>query len=105
MLLIQYRLVADRARADPGLHHRPVTVAAIALLIVNFLLVDSVFRRNTSRSAARISMTLAVITSILLAIKFWWQILIVAVFAIGLYLAVDNLRVLWATFRRPEGWG
>jgi hypothetical protein len=45
-------------------------------------------------------MTLAVITAILLIIEFWWQILIVAAFGIGLYLAVDNLRDLWAALRR-----
>jgi hypothetical protein len=79
-----------------------VAIAEIAVLVVTFLLVDSVFRRSVGRSATRIAMALAVIASILLLITFWWQILIVAVFGIGLYLAVDNLRDLWVALRRPR---
>jgi hypothetical protein len=73
----------------------PVTVAAIALHLVAFLLVDAFFRRSVARSAARIAVTLAVITSVLLFVSFWWQILIAALFVVGVYLAVDNLRDVW----------
>ena len=42
------------------------------------------------------------ITTILLLIKFWWQILIVVVLGIGLYLAVGNLRDLLRALRGPK---
>lgn len=79
-----------------------VALAAFAVLVVIFLLVDSVFRRNLGGMATRIAVTLAVITSVLLIVQFWQLIAILAVFGIGLYLAVDNLRDLWATFRHPR---
>jgi hypothetical protein len=79
-----------------------VSVASIAVLVVTFLLVDSVFRRSVAVNATRIAMVLAVITAILLVINFWGPILLVAVFGIGLYLAIDNLRDLWAALRRSR---
>ena len=79
-----------------------VSIAILAVLAVVFLLVDSVFRRSAVRSTTQIAMILAVITTILLAIKFWWQILIVLVLGIGLYLAVGNLRDLLRTLRGPK---
>lgn len=78
------------------------SIASIAMLVVMFVLVDSVFRRSVAVNAARIAVVLAVITAILLIITFWWPLLLVAVFGIGLYLAVDNLRDLWAALRRPK---
>lgn len=74
-------------------------LGALALMLVIFLLVDSAFRRNVTSDATKISITLAVITSVLLIITFWWQLSVAAIVGIGLYLAISNLRVLWASAR------
>jgi hypothetical protein len=78
------------------------SIALIAVLVVTFVLVDSLFRRSLAVNATRIAMTLAVITAVLLIIAFWWPLLLLVVFGLGLYLAIDNLRDLWAALKRPK---
>ncbi len=74
-------------------------LAALALMLVIFLLVDSAFRRNVASNATKISMTLAVISLVLLIVTFWHPISIAVIVGIGLYLAVSNLRSLSAAVR------
>jgi hypothetical protein len=74
-------------------------VVALGILVIAFLLIDSIFRRTVTQTATQISIMLAVITAVLLVVKFWWQALFLAVVVIALVLIRGNLQALWAVAR------
>lgn len=74
-------------------------VVALGILVITFLLIDSVFRRDVTQMATQIAIALAAITAVLLVVRYWWQVLFVVVIAIGLFLIRGNLQALWAVAR------
>lgn len=79
-----------------------MTPTLLMFLIVGFLLVDSLFRRNIAQTATQISITLAVITAVLLIVQFWWPLIVVSVVGVGLYLIRGNLVTLFAVSRSKK---
>jgi hypothetical protein len=63
-------------------------VAILAL----FLFLEAVFRGRLTRLVTSVTLGLAVIAAMILLYEFFWQILIVVVLAIGVYILWDNLR-------------
>lgn len=63
-------------------------VAILAL----FLFLEAAFRGRLSRLVTSVTLGLAVIAALILLYEFFWQILIVTVLAIGIYILWDNLR-------------
>jgi hypothetical protein len=74
-------------------------VVALGILVITFLLIDSVFRRDVTQMATQIAIALAAITTVLLVARYWWQVLFVVVIVIGFFLIRGNLQALWAVVR------
>jgi hypothetical protein len=71
----------------------------LGILVIAFLLIDSIFRRDVTQTATQIAIALAAITAVLLIARYWWQVLFGVVIIIGLFLIRGNLQALWTVFR------
>jgi hypothetical protein len=74
-------------------------LVAIGVLVIAFLLIDSIFRRSVTQTATQISIALAVVTAVLLVARYWWQVLLITVVVIALHLIHGNLQAIWAVVR------
>ena len=67
-----------------------VLVASIAL----FAFVEAGFRGRLTNLVGSVNVGLAVVSALVLAYEFFWQLVILAVLVVGLYVLWDNLREL-----------
>jgi hypothetical protein len=66
-------------------------VISVSLLVF----VESSFRGQITRLVTSVTIALAIVTALILIYEFFWYIVAVFVFVIGIYLLWDNLRELW----------
>jgi hypothetical protein len=64
----------------------------LAAILALFIFLEAAFRGRLTRLVTSLTLGLAVIAALILLYEFFWQILIVVVLAIGLYILWDNLR-------------
>ncbi|HSR33374.1 MAG TPA: hypothetical protein VLY63_22650, partial [Anaerolineae bacterium] len=67
-------------------------VAILAL----FLFLEAAFRGRLTHLVTGVTLGLVLICALVLLYEFFWQVVIVAVLAIGFYILWDNLREIWA---------
>jgi hypothetical protein len=65
-------------------------VGLVALLAA-FVVVEAIFRRGLTQLVTTVTVTLAVVSVLVLMYTFFWQIVVLAVLAAGLYLLWDNV--------------
>ena len=66
----------------------------LAVLVVLFLLFESVLRGAFVATASRIMLVLAILAALILLFHFWKYVLIAALLAMGIYLLVQRIREL-----------
>jgi hypothetical protein len=66
-----------------------------AVLIVGFVLLESVFRGTFSNTVSSLAVWLAVLTTIVLLLDFWKEIIVGALIAGGVVLLWQKVRELW----------
>jgi hypothetical protein len=71
-------------------------VVALAVILIFFVLIESVFRGTFTRTVNAISVILALIAFGILLYTFWWQAIVVGILAAGAFLLLENLRELRA---------
>jgi hypothetical protein len=64
----------------------------LGAILALFLFLEAAFRGRLTRLVTGVTLGLAVIATLILLYEFFWQILIVVVLAIGIYILWDNLR-------------
>ena len=69
-------------------------VAAIVVLFGIYLAIESFFRKDVAKLILRLSLVLAGITMLILAVTFLRELLLVALGALGLLLIADNVGEL-----------
>ena len=70
-------------------------VFALAGSIGLFLFVEAGFRGRLTNLVTSATLGLAVVSALILTYNFFWQIVVTAVIALGVYVLWDNLRELW----------
>jgi hypothetical protein len=63
-------------------------------LAATVLVVEAIFHRYLTKLVTRVTITLAVLSALVLIYTFFWQIVLVAILAAGLYLLWDNVSEL-----------
>jgi hypothetical protein len=71
-------------------HLTSMLVASIAL----FAFVEAGFRRRLTNLASSVNIGLAVVAALVIVYEFFWQLVILAVLVVGLYILWDNIREL-----------
>lgn len=69
-------------------------VAGLVLLLTAFIFIEAGFRRQLGRLISSLTIVLAVIAAAVLLYEFFWQLIVLGVVLIGLYLTWENLREL-----------
>jgi hypothetical protein len=69
-------------------------VAGLILLLTAFVFIEAGFRRQMGRLVSSITIVLALIAAGVILYEFFWQLIVVAVVLIGIYLTWENLREL-----------
>ena len=69
-------------------------VAGLGLLLTAFIFIEAGFRRQLGKLVSSITIALAVAAAGVLLYEFFWQLIIIGVVLIGLYLTWENLREL-----------
>lgn len=69
-------------------------VAGLGLLLTTFVFIEAGFRRQLGKLISSITIALAVIAAGVLLYEFFWQLIILGVVLIGVYLTWENLREL-----------
>jgi len=64
----------------------------LAAILGLFVFLEAAFRGRLTRLVTGVTLSLALVAALILLYEFFWQILIVAVLGIGLYILWDNLR-------------
>jgi hypothetical protein len=67
---------------------------ALAAAIALFLFVEAGFRGRLTNFVTSATIGLAVVAALVIIYEFFWQIVVAAVLALGLYVLWDNLREL-----------
>jgi hypothetical protein len=71
-------------------HLTSILVASIAL----FAFVEAGFRRRLTNLVSSANIGLAVVAALVIVYEFFWQLVILAVLVVGLYILWDNIREL-----------
>lgn len=69
-------------------------VAGVGMLLTAFVFIEAGFRRQLGRLISSITIVLAVLAAGILLYEFFWQLMVIGVVLIGLYLMWENLREL-----------
>jgi len=69
-------------------------VAGLSLLLTGFVFIEAGFRRQMGKLVSSITILLALIAAGVILYEFFWQLIVVAVVLIGIYLTWENLREL-----------
>ncbi|HEX2172338.1 MAG TPA: hypothetical protein VHL09_07830 [Dehalococcoidia bacterium] len=64
----------------------------VLTMILTFVLIEAISRRQLVGLITGLTITLAIVTTLVLVFEFFWQILVVLVLTAGLYLAWENLK-------------
>lgn len=73
---------------------RQYVVDGLAVMLGSFIFIEAVFRRQLVGLISTVTIGLAIVASGVLLYKYFWQILVIAILAAGLYLLWENLREL-----------
>jgi hypothetical protein len=71
---------------------REYLVFGLAAMIGLLVFLEAGFRRRLSRLISSLVIGLAIVSALILIFEFFWQILVVAVLAAGLYIMWENVR-------------
>jgi hypothetical protein len=85
-------LIVAVALVVAGVHE----LSAVVIVVAGAVLVDSILQGTVVRFLLNLTITLAVISTVVLAYTFFWQLLLVAIASTGLLVLVENLRELRA---------
>ncbi|MFN8484110.1 MAG: hypothetical protein U0768_13825 [Anaerolineae bacterium] len=77
-------------------------INALISVIVLFAVIEAVFQRRVANVIAVITVILALVTLVLLALTYWREMLVVGVLAAGIYLTWQNSKVAWAALRAGD---
>jgi hypothetical protein len=75
-------------------YQRQHLLSALVFAIALFAFVEAGFRRRLTRFIGSVNVGLAVVGSLVLLQHFFWQIIVLTVVAVGLYILWENLREL-----------
>jgi hypothetical protein len=75
-------------------YQREHLLSALVFAIALFAFVEAGFRRRLTRFIGSVNVGLAVVGSLILLQHFFWQIIVLTVVAVGLYILWENLREL-----------
>ena len=75
-------------------------VTAIVVLLASYIAIESFFDRNVGELLLRITVVLAIISSIILIGQYLREILLAGLFGLGLLLIFDNLGEVRRLIRR-----
>jgi len=73
---------------------RQYLLIGLAAMVGFILFVEAGFRRQLARLINSLSVGLAIISSLVLLFEFFWQVVVVSVLALGVFLIWENLREL-----------
>jgi hypothetical protein len=75
-------------------YQRQHLLATLVLTIAMFAFIEAGFRRRLTRFIVSVNIGLAIVGALVLLQHFFWQIIVLAVLAVGLYILWENLREL-----------
>jgi hypothetical protein len=75
-------------------YHRQHLLSALVFAIALFAFVEAGFRRRLTRFIGSVNVGLAVVGAVVLLQHFFWQIIVLTVVVVGLYILWENLREL-----------
>jgi hypothetical protein len=75
-------------------YQRQHLLSALVFAIAVFAFVEASFRKRLSRFMVSVSIGLSVVGAFVLFDRFFWQIIVLSVLAMGLYILWENLREL-----------
>jgi hypothetical protein len=67
----------------------------LACLVSAFVLIEAVLRRQTTRLITSFTVVLAVIATLVVVFRFFWEIAFVGALLAALFLLWENIRELW----------
>jgi|GEM_PF-162242 len=71
-------------------------VFGLAIILSLFVFIEAGFRGRLDRFVTSVTIGLAITSAVILFYEFYWQIIILAVLGIGVYILWENLRELWS---------
>jgi hypothetical protein len=71
-------------------------ISALGIVVIGAVLVDSILRGKAVALMLSVTICLAVVTAVVLAITFFWQLSLALIAAIGVVILAENLRELRA---------
>lgn len=74
---------------------RHYLLIGLAIMIGLLIFIEAGFRRRLTNLISSMVLGLAIVSAFILLFQFFWQIVVVSVLAIGLYLITENLREIW----------
>jgi hypothetical protein len=75
-------------------YQRQHLLSALVFAIAVFAFVEASFRKRLSRFMVSVSIGLSVVGAFVILDRFFWQIIVLSVLAVGLYILWENLREL-----------
>jgi hypothetical protein len=75
-------------------YERQHLLSALVFAITLFAFVEAGFRRRLTRFVGSVNVALAIVGALVLLQHYFWQISVIAVLLVGLYILWDNLREL-----------
>ena len=66
----------------------------LILVIAGFITIEATIRRRLVNLLLNVTIILAVVTGLILIIKFWWLVVLIGAFALVITITKENLREL-----------
>jgi len=66
--------------------------AGLAVILILFVIAESILRGAFIKTVSRVTLLLALVTTVIILIEFWKYILVIVLVVLGVFLMIQRLR-------------